>query len=258
MGVTFDSDALSREATALGVPLDPAALAAFTRYYDMLAAHNEAAGLTTVVEPADVRRRHFVESLALIPALAARGIGLDGASLVDVGSGAGFPGMPLALATPGLSATLMESHGRRAAFLMRLVEALGLGTRVRVVQARAEDAARDAEHRERYDIAVARALAPLATLVELTLPFVRTGGVLAAMKGSRAAEELAGAGEAIAAVGGGDAALVTLEMPGGARAHPPMLVIVHKLAPAPQRYPRRAGTPSRRPIGGSGGRGVVS
>lgn len=246
--MTYDDAVLAEGAARLGLPLDERQRASFARYYALLAAENVAAGITTVIDPEGVQRRHFLESMAVLPALAAHGFPLgDGTRLIDVGSGGGFPGAVLAIVVPGLRATLLESHGRRAAFLARLIEALGLAARVRAVCARAEDAARIEGEREAYDIAVARALAPLAALAELMLPFVRPGGMLAAIKGSRAPDEVVEAGAAIAALGGGEAELAPLTVP-EATAHAPVLVLVRKLRPTPDRYPRRAGVPQRRPL----------
>ncbi len=241
--MTYDDTPLVEGARALGLSLDGEQRAAFARYYELLTAENEAAGITTVVDAEGVQRRHFLESLAVLPALGSRGIALgEGARLIDIGSGGGFPGAPLAIAVPGLRATLLESHGRRAAFLRSLAEALGLADRVRIVQARAEDAARTPEEREAYDVAVARAVAPLPALAELALPFVRVGGALAAIKGSRAPAEVEQSRAALAALGGGDAELAPLG------AGPLSLVVVRKLRATPDRYPRRAGAPRRRPL----------
>ncbi|MFN8638559.1 MAG: 16S rRNA (guanine(527)-N(7))-methyltransferase RsmG [Dehalococcoidia bacterium] len=183
-----------------GLPLDEPALDRFGRYLDLLLEWNERAGLTTVTAPDEVARRHFGESLALLIVLRRELEVSVMARVVDLGSGAGFPGLPIAIAAPSMSVTLVETHTRRAEFLRAVASELGLAN-VEVVHARAEDAARDPALREHFDVAIARALAALRVLVELGVPFLRPGGLLAAPKGSRALDELSGAAAAIQALG---------------------------------------------------------
>ena len=250
--IQYDDTVLREGAAALGLALTDEQLGAFARYYALLMEENEAAGLTTVVEPSAVQGRHFLESLALGAVLARAGVSLEGASAVDLGSGAGFPGVPLAIATPTLRVVLVESHGRRAGFLLRLVNELGLHPRLRVVNARAEDAARLPEEREGHDFAFARALAPMPVLAELALPFLRVGGVLAAIKGSRAREEIVSAELALWELGGGAAEVLALPALPGDGPWAPSVVLVRKERPTAARYPRRAGVPQRRPLGSRG------
>ncbi len=238
---------LEEEATRLGVPLDAAALTRFERYLRLMEAWRDRAGLTSVTDPAAVQRRHFGESLALLVALRAAGVLPAGepAGVVDVGAGAGFPGVPLRIVEPALRLTLIESHGRRARFLETLVDELELGD-VEVVTARAEEAGRDPACRERFDVAVARALAPLPVLVEYLLPLLRPGGVMAAPKGSGAARELGAAAAAIEALGGCAEDPVPLSLPEGAG--PQQVVIVRRCGELPERFPRRPGIPAKRPL----------
>lgn len=252
--MTFDDTILVHGAHNLGVPLDSEQRAMFGRFYALLREENDAAGLTTVLDPDGVQRRHFLESIALGPALAREKIASADASMVDVGSGGGFPGVPLAIVNRAARVTLVEGHGRRAAFLRRVVDELSLNERARVIQSRAEDAGRDPAERERYDIALARAVAPLATLAELTLPFVRVGGALVAIKGSRAPSEVVDAEFAIAELGGGQARSAPLPLPDGIAEHPPVIIVVPKVAPTPDRYPRRSGVPAKRPLRERSGR----
>lgn len=230
---------------ALGVPLDTSAQSRFARYYDLLLEWNERAGLTTVTDPIEVARRHFGESLALYAALRRVGLLASGVRAIDLGTGAGFPGLPFAILDPTLHVALLESHGRRAEFLRTTVEALDLPN-VRVVHARAEDAARDPALRESFDLVVARALAAMPVLVELALPFLVPGGALAAPKGARALEELSAAAPAIAALGG--TAEAPLPLPLAAEAPPQLVLIVRRTGPLDDRYPRRAGIPAKRPL----------
>jgi len=231
-----------------GEGLDDALL---RRYRDLLLEANATLNLTAVRDAGAIDRRHIAESLAVVRALEEAGRLPRGASAIDVGSGGGLPGIPLAIARPDVAVTLLEATAKKAAFLERAVRELDL-TNVRVIAARAEEAAREPGERERYDLALARAVAPLATLAELTLPFVRVGGALAAVKGSRAEEELAAAAGALRRCGGGEAVVLPLpgagEGPPDATAPPIRLLVVPKVAPTPPELPRRPGMPAKRPL----------
>jgi 16S rRNA (guanine527-N7)-methyltransferase len=239
---------------ALGLALDAAAEARFARYYELLLEWNERAGLTTVTDPTEVAQRHFGESLALLVVLRRAGLLLEAARVIDLGSGAGLPGLPMAIVDASLQVTLLETHGRRAEFLRTAVAALDL-PQVAVVQARAEDAGRDPALREAFDVAVARALAPLAVLVELALPLVKAGGVLATPKGARALDELPSGAAAIEALGG--LAEMPLALPLSHDAPLQTVLVVRRVGPLDARYPRRAGIPSKRPLGGRPASGVT-
>lgn len=238
---------LEEEAARLGLGLDDAAYRAFARYLVLLEEWRERAGLTSLTDPVAVQRRHFGESLALLVALRAAAVLPPGepASVVDVGAGAGFPGVAMRIAEPALRLTLVESHGRRARFLETLARELELDG-VEVVTARAEEAGRDAAYREAFDVAVARAVAPLPVLVEYLLPLLRPGGVMAAPKGSGAERELAEAAAAIEALGGCADAPVPLSLPDGVT--PQRVIVVRRCGELPERYPRRPGIPAKRPI----------
>lgn len=163
-------------------------------------------------------------------------------NLVDVGSGGGLPGLPLKIARPDLEVTLIEADQAKAAFLVQAAASLDLSG-VEVLARRAEDVGRDAHYRERFDLAVARALAPMAVLAELCLPLVRVGGRLLAQKTD--SEEIEAARQAIAIVGG---ELASVEPAPSRARHAGVVVVVTKLAHTPARYPRRPGVPSRRPL----------
>jgi len=165
--------------------------------------------------------------------------------LIDVGSGGGLPGLPLRLARPDLRLTLLEANQRKAAFLVRAAAKLGLAD-VEVVALRAEDAGHDQRHREAYDFALARALAPLPVLVELCLPFVAVGGRLLAMKTDAGAE----AGSARAAIERLGGELVEIGAAASAARSLGQVVVVEKVRPTPSQFPRRPGVPSRRPLAG--------
>lgn len=234
---------LAEGAKRLRLGLSSDQLEAFRTYMEELAAARPRLRLTALSEPEAVQRRHFLEPLALLVAL--EEMGPLGEAAIDIGSGAGFPGLPIKIVRPGLRLTLLEAHGRRAAFLQRLVQRLGLKD-VMVINARAEKAAHDPSHREAYDLALARAVAPLAVLTELTLAFLKVGGLLAAPKGSGARREVREAAGALHACGGLLASLRPLEVPGAGTA--PTLVLVRKTSSTPARFPRRPGIPAKRPL----------
>lgn len=230
---------LERGAREMGIELTAPQVMAFGRYLTLLADWGHRIDLTTVLDPEGVQRRHFLESLAVGAALRRLGLLPDGASVIDVGSGAGFPGLPIRIVWPSVRLTLLEARRKRAAFLEAVVAALGLGD-VAVVAERAETLARDPAHREAYDLALSRALAPVRVLAELTLPFVRVGGASAALKGERLEGELADATKALEVL---RAKAETHVLPTGGR-----LLLLRKEAPTSERYPRRPGIPSKRPL----------
>jgi 16S rRNA (guanine527-N7)-methyltransferase len=204
---------------------------------------NARVNLTRVVEPAEVARFHLLDALAALPLLDASGA----AQAIDLGSGGGVPAIPLALARPDVAWILVDSIGKKAVLLEGFVAELGLPN-VRVSAARAEDLGRDRRHRERYDVATARACAALPVLVELALPLVRVEGQLLAWKGPMAEgdEELQRGRVAAGQVGGGR---IEVRSTGLAALGNHTFVTVPKRAPTPQRFPRRPGEPGRRPLG---------
>ncbi len=234
---------LADGAKRLTFGLRPGQLAKFRTYLDELNAARPRLRLTALTDPEAVQRRHFLEPLALLAAL--EEIDALGKTAIDIGSGAGFPGLPIKIVRPALRLTLLEANARRAAFLERLVQKLSL-ERVTVVNDRAEEVAHNPEHREAYELVLARAVAPLPTLVELTLPFLRLGGVLAAPKGSGAPREVREAAAALQACGGYVESIRPLNIPGAETS--PTLVIVRKASDTPQRFPRRTGIPAKRPL----------
>lgn len=234
---------LADGAKRLRFGLRPGQLKKFRTYLDELKAARPRLRLTALTDPEAVQRRHFLEPLALLAAL--EEIDALGKTAIDIGSGAGFPGLPIKIVRPALRLTLLEANAKRAAFLERLVQRLSL-ERVTVVNDRAEEVAHNPEHREAYELVLARAVAPLPTLVELTLPFLRLGGVLAAPKGSGAPREVREAAAALRACGGHVESIHPLQVPGAETS--PTLVIVRKASDTPQRFPRRTGIPAKRPL----------
>lgn len=238
---------LDDELARVGVELTPERRTAFARYLELLEAGNDRAGLTAITDPSEVARRLFGESIALLAAL--RDADLLAMSqptrIADLGSGGGFPGVPMRIVEPAFQLVLIESQRRRCDFLETLIRELEFQD-VEVVNARAEDAGRDEALRASFDLVVARALAPLAVLVEYALPLLRRGGLLATPKGSQAANDLAEARAAIAALGGVELEPVALSLPDGAPAQ--VVLLVRREGELDERYPRRAGMPSKRPL----------
>jgi 16S rRNA (guanine527-N7)-methyltransferase len=244
-----------------GIALEPSEWVALGRYLAFLRSTNEHTNLTAIVEPEAMWERHIADSLSLLPVIAslsdpseeALADGEDAPTplpvrrpgeplrIIDVGSGGGLPGIPLAICLPEIEITLLEATGKKVQFLNEAREALGLSN-LRVVQGRAEVCGRDREaHRERYDIVVSRAVGLLATLVELTVPFAKLGGMVLAIKGERAAEEVVEAKQALYALHAH--ALAPLRTPTGT------IVPIRKMRTTPKIYPRAAGEPKRVPLG---------
>lgn len=213
---------------------DETALDRFETYHRLLAEWNERMNLTAITDPREVAEKHFRDSLAALPYLK------PGMQVIDVGTGAGFPGVPLLIMMPELRLTLADSLQKRLTFLDALLKELGLTAAL--VHGRAEDLGQNKLYRERYDVALSRAVANLPVLLELTTPFVRVGGSAIAYKGD-AGEELKSAKSA-AFLLHVQLRSVDLDSTLGKRC----LIFADKMAPTPKAYPRKAGTPSKKPL----------
>ncbi len=226
----------------LNLRLSQRQLETFAWYLDELRDWNERHNLTAVVDPAGIAVRHFLDSLTLVPLLG------DAAAprLIDVGSGAGFPGLPLRIARPDVRLTLLEATGKKAEFCRHVVEG-GRLSEVVVIHRRAEDLGRDPAHRETYDLATARAVAALPVVLEYLLPLVRVGGRVLAQKGEAAPAEVQQSSRALEVLGGEVRKVHPVTLPGVADRR--FVIEVEKVAAVPEGYPRRAGVPARRPIG---------
>jgi 16S rRNA (guanine527-N7)-methyltransferase len=234
-------------AAALGVRLTPDQQAAFQFYYEELVAWNQKFNLTAITEYEQVQIRHFLDSLSCLLVEEARlALNRPNARVIDVGTGAGFPGIPLKLVCPGISLTLLEATGKKVMFLEHVMARLGL-RRVSAIKARAEELAHDPAHREQYDLALARAVAELPAVVEYTLPFCKIGGWVIAQKGEAGAAEAWSADRAITLLGGELRRVMPVELPGLPEDR--SLVVIEKISPTPEACPRRPGIPSKRPLG---------
>lgn len=229
---------LTSGAAELGITLSEAALCGFRVYADYLADQNALMNLTAIEGEENIARLHFLDSMALFGAA-----DMKGASVIDVGAGAGFPGLVLKLAEPGIRLTLLDSQKKRVDFLERLCSRLGLKD-VSCLHMRAEEIGGEA--RGSFDFAVSRAVAELRVLSELTLPFVRVGGALLAMKGPEPEEELDTAKHAISVLGGVYEETYAYKVPGTDIRH--SVVVIKKLAETPGKYPRRFARIQKSPL----------
>lgn len=233
--------AMLERAAAAGIPLNMEQAEKFESYHRMLIEANARFNLTRVPEDeAEAIDRNYLDCIAPL----AVGFPAAHASLIDVGSGAGFPGIPLAICLPETNIVLMDSLGKRVEFLESVIEVLHLNARA--VHLRAEDGARKPEYREAFDLATARAVAPLNLLCEYLLPFVKVGGQMLALKGPGLDEEVAAAENALSVLGGRFLRSDALPIPGRDWDH--RAAWIEKLAPTSDKYPRRAGKPEKKPL----------
>ncbi|MBC8099357.1 MAG: 16S rRNA (guanine(527)-N(7))-methyltransferase RsmG [Armatimonadetes bacterium] len=224
-----------------GLNLTPEQVNSFDLYTQELSAWNARMNLTAITEPDSVIVRHYLDSLSVVKAIPL----LPGMRVMDVGTGAGFPGLPLHIAIPGLDTTLLEATGKKVAFLDHLISLLGLKD-IAGLHGRAEEVAHQPQHRASYDVVLARAVARLPILLEYLLPFAKIGGYCIAMKGATAAQELEDSAAALATLGGRLHALESITLPGVTDTH--YLVVIEKIAKTPWQYPRSAGLPVKNPL----------
>ena len=237
-------DILAAGAARLGLPLSVAQLAQFAEYTRLLADGNRRANLTAITDPDAVQVRHYLDSLTAVLALRDWP---DGMRVMDLGAGAGFPGIPLKIVYPNIKLTLADSVGKKTAFLQDLTARLGLDD-VAIQTARAEDLGRAADCRSRFDVVLARGVARMPTLIEYALPLCRVGGRLIAWKGQDGPAEAQGSHKALRELKGAVAGVQSADA-----ISPPLpphrwLIMVMKTAPTPGRYPRRTGVPAKQPL----------
>ncbi len=224
----IDTAALLQEVKSLGLTLDETALSRFDRYAEMLVETNRQFNLTAIKEPAEIAVKHFADSLSLLAALEIP----EGAALLDIGTGAGFPGVPLLIARPDLKITMVDSTGKKLNFVREVLSDLNLSATV--IHGRAEELGRG-EMRESFDVVTSRAVAALNVLCEYCLPFVKVQGTFAAMKGAKGSEELALCRTAIPTLGGKYGTTKAFTLSDGAERN---IILIQKISQTPPKYPR--------------------
>lgn len=233
---------LREKAEELGITLTDRQLAQFETYYELLTEKNKVMNLTAITDREDVILKHFVDSVALVKAEC----GFSSQKVLDVGTGAGFPGIPLKIAFPELKIVLLDSLNKRVKFLEEVCDSLGLKN-VEFIHGRAEDIGRQKEHREMYDLCVSRAVANLASLSEYCMPFVKIGGFFVPYKSGEIEDELKSAGRAVGILGGELEFVDKFMLPGTDASR--SLVVIKKVKGISKKYPRKAGMPTKEPLG---------
>lgn len=235
------SECLEKAAVEYGINLLPQQIEQFDQYFQLLIEWNEKINLTAITEPQEVAVKHMIDSLScyreeLFP---------PGCKVIDVGTGAGFPGLPLKILRPDIKLTLLDSLQKRLNFLETVVDTIGLSD-VELVHARAEEGGQNKKFREGYQVALSRAVAKLNVLCELCIPFLTRGGFFIALKGAQFKEEVEDAAKAITALGAEVTAVEPVVLPGltDKRA----VIYLKKISQTPAQYPRRPGTPEKKPL----------
>ncbi|MTI83510.1 MAG: 16S rRNA (guanine(527)-N(7))-methyltransferase RsmG [Firmicutes bacterium] len=232
---------LNQGTEELGFELSTVQIDLFVRYYNALVKSNKNVNLTQITGAKDVALKHFIDSLACASIIEFDKIN----NFIDIGTGAGFPGIPIKIMYPRLRAVLMDSQQKRVNFLRKVVSDLSLES-IEIYHERAELFGRESRRREQYDLCVSRAVAALQVLCELCLPFVKVGGFFVALKGPDIDQEVLEAQNAIKILGGKTTQIIKLNLPisGDGRS----IVIMEKIEPTPEKYPRRPGIPAKRPL----------
>lgn len=225
----------------LGMSLTERQFAQFDRFYELLVEWNKVMNLTGITEYEEVNEKHFVDSLSIVKAVDMGKIN----TVIDIGTGAGFPGIPLKIAFPHLKITLLDSLNKRIKFLDTVIGKLGLED-IHTIHGRAEDFARQSEYREQYDLGVSRAVANLATLSEYCIPYIRIGGIFVSYKSGEIDEEVKTAQTAIKILGGKQREVVKFQLPGSDIGR--SFVKIEKVKPTGKKFPRKSGMPSKEPI----------
>jgi len=239
-------DRLIKGLKTLGIQLTAQQRADFERYAQELIEWNQKFNLTAITDYEQVQIRHFLDSLSCLAAEEARtALKRPTPCVIDVGSGAGFPGIPLKIVCPNMHLTLLEATGKKVTFLEHIIDQLHLRNVV-AIKSRAEELAHDPAHRQRYDLVLARAVADLPVLMEYTLPFCAIGGWVVAQKGESGAAEAWSADRAISILGGELRRVMPVTLTGLPEDR--SLVIVQKVSSTPADYPRRPGMPAKRPL----------
>ncbi|WP_432662094.1 16S rRNA (guanine(527)-N(7))-methyltransferase RsmG [Wukongibacter baidiensis] len=236
-----NKDILKQGGQELGLDIDERMIDRFIKYKDLLIEWNKKINLTGITEDKEIMIKHFLDSLACM----LTGVVRNDSKIIDVGTGAGFPGIPLKVFNENIDLTLLDSLNKRIKYLQTVCDELEL-SQVEFLHGRAEDYGRDKDYREKYDIAVARAVAELSVLCEYCLPFVKVNGYFIALKGPKAQDEIGKAKKALSILGGEIVDTLNVNLPFSDAGH--NLVIIKKTKPMPSKYPRKAGTPTKKPL----------
>ena len=241
--MSYDLTKFKHGLEELNITLTDEQVEQFLQYYEMLVEKNKVMNLTGITEYEEVIQKHFLDSLSLIrviPDIASQKL-----TVIDLGTGAGFPGIPLKIAFPELEITLMDSLNKRILFLQEVIDALGL-KKVSAVHGRAEEMASNATHRQQYDLCVSRAVSNLAVLTEYCLPFVKKGGLFVSYKSADSDAEIQEGKKAISILGGKLTSVDKFQLPDSDLRR--ALVCIKKVKDTPKKYPRKAGTPEKLPL----------
>ena len=236
---TTFNEGLLEKASTMGVRFSVEQMDKFYKYMNLLIEWNEKMNLTAIIEPSEIILKHFIDSITILKDIK------DDSTVVDVGTGAGFPGIPLSIMNPTLKITLVDSLNKRLIFLQEVIKELNLKN-VELIHARAEEFGRNKKYREKFDIATSRAVANLATLSEYLLPLVKINGQAISMKAGNASQEIEEAQKAIKTLGGHINRIDEFYLPQTDIAR--TIIIIDKIKETPNQYPRKAGTPSKEPI----------
>ena len=226
---------------AIGITLDEKQKQQFDKFYELLVEWNKVMNLTGITEYEEVNEKHFVDSLSIVKAIDMSQV----KSVIDIGTGAGFPGIPLKIAFPHLKVVLLDSLNKRINFLNTVIAELGLEN-IETIHGRAEDFAKQAEYREQFDLCVSRAVANLATLSEYCIPYVEKGGMFVPYKSGEIDEEVEQAKKAVHVLGGKLEDVIKFQLPGTEIGR--SFVVIKKVQNTAKKYPRKAGLPSKEPI----------
>ena len=241
----YDLTLFEKGMEELGIALSQEQKKQFITYYEYLVEKNKVMNLTAITEYNEVILKHFLDSLSIVKVGSFDQKKLTGKSVIDIGTGAGFPGIPLKIAFPELKITLLDSLNKRVNFLNEVIEMLGLKD-VTAIHGRAEEFAKNKAYREKYDLCVSRAVSGLATLSEYCLPYVKVGGLFVSYKSGSVKEEAEAAEKAVKILGGKIRDIQYFDLPGSEISR--SLVIIEKIKNTPGKYPRKAGTPLREPL----------
>ena len=244
--MNYDLTSFEKGLEQLSITLSGEQKQQFLTYYEYLVEKNKVMNLTAILEYEEVITKHFLDSLAVVKTSCFKPEKLAGKRLIDIGTGAGFPGIPLKIAFPELEILLLDSLNKRINFLNEVTEMLGL-TKINTVHGRAEDYAKQKGYRESFDFCVSRAVANLSTLSEYCIPFVKQGGCFISYKSGSVDQELIQAEKAVKILGGQREEVVRFSL-----ADTDMdrsFVVIRKAKPTPKKYPRKAGLPSKEPLG---------